>query len=69
VQNVDQINQITSRHIARILTQFEEANIPSVFRDAVKREMWYMADDIKYVVSPGKEKGKCSIINSISATI
>jgi hypothetical protein len=54
--NVDsQITAITNRHVARILSQLEEANMPAVCTAAVKREFWFLADDIKQVVSQKQE--------------
>jgi len=50
-----QITAITNRHVARILSQLDEANVPGVCLSAVKREFWFMADDIKQVVSQKQE--------------
>jgi hypothetical protein len=50
-----QITAITNRHVARILSQLDEANVPGVCLAAVKREFWFMADDIKQVISENKE--------------
>ena len=49
------ITALTARHVGKCLTQLEEAGTPRVCLDAVKREFWYLADDIKSVVSGKKE--------------
>ena len=55
MQVESQITTTTNRHVARIMTALEEAGIASVCTDAVKREMWYLHDDIQQVVSSSKE--------------
>ncbi len=52
----ERINAITSRHVGRCLSQLEEVGTPAVSMSAVKREFWYLADDIKQVVSQSKEE-------------
>jgi hypothetical protein len=51
-----QITAIAKRHIGRCLSQLEEAGTPEVCLAAVKREFWYMSDDIKQVVSKNEEE-------------
>jgi hypothetical protein len=55
MQVESQITSITNRHVARIMTALDDAGIASVCTDAVKREMWYLHDDIQQVVSSSKE--------------
>ena len=50
-----QITAITNRHIARLLSRLDEARVPFICLEAVKREFWFMADDIKQVISENKE--------------
>jgi len=45
------ITSLTSRHVARCLTQLSEANAPEIYKNAVKREFWFLSDDIKQVIS------------------
>jgi hypothetical protein len=55
MQVESQITTITNRHVARLMAALEEASVASVSRDAVKREMWYLHDDVQQVVSSSKE--------------
>ncbi len=41
------IDAICNRHIARILTDLEEANCPAIFRDAVKSKLQWLRSDLK----------------------
>jgi len=50
-----QITKATNRHVGRCLTQLEEAGVPQVCLDAVKREFWYLSDDVKQVLSESRE--------------
>lgn len=49
------ITKATARHIGRCLSLLEEAGMPQLYLDAVKREFWFLADDIKQVISESKE--------------
>ncbi len=49
------ITAITNRHVGRMLGQLEEARMPKICLDAVKREFWFLHDDIQQVVSDNKE--------------
>jgi hypothetical protein len=54
---VDQsITALTARHVGKCLSQLEDAGTPRVCLDAVKREFWYLHNDIQQVVSEKKEK-------------
>jgi len=55
----DQITSLTNRHVGRCLSQLEEANTPAVCLAAVKREFWFLTDDIKQVVRESKETNTC----------
>ena len=44
------ITSITNRHVGRILAQLDEANVPMVCLMAVKREFWFLHDDVQQVV-------------------
>jgi hypothetical protein len=44
-------NQLTKRHIARLLKKLECLNIPPVAFDAIKTEMFYLANDIVSLIS------------------
>ena len=41
------IHRITTRHIARCLSHLESVNVPSLVKDTVKRELWYLSNDLK----------------------
>ena len=40
------INALVNRHMARLLSELEDAGCPVIFRDAVKKELVYLRDDI-----------------------
>ena len=41
-----EIAAITNRHVAKILTKLKEINVPEIALDAVKKEMWFLTDDL-----------------------
>ena len=41
------IDKLTSRHIARLLDRVKEVGTPEIVLNEIKREFWYLADDIK----------------------
>ena len=43
-------HQLTARHIARCLSQLESVNMPSIVTETVKRELWYLSNDLKDLV-------------------
>jgi hypothetical protein len=40
------VDAICNRHIARLLTDLEEANCPAIFRDAVKSKLQWLRQDL-----------------------
>ena len=40
------LNAIVNRHIARLLTDLEDAGCPAVFREAVKSELVWLRSDL-----------------------
>jgi hypothetical protein len=42
-----EIENLTKRHIGRILSRLDEINISKIVKDSVKGEFWLMSDDIK----------------------
>jgi hypothetical protein len=42
----DDIIKITQRHVGRCLGQLEEAGAPKLHLEAVRREFWFLNDDI-----------------------
>jgi hypothetical protein len=40
-------DRIVNRHIARLLTELEEAGCPVIFREAVKSKLAWMRADLK----------------------
>jgi len=48
-------HRITSRHIARCLSQLESIQMPSIVTETIKRELWYLSNDLKDIVM--KETG------------
>ena len=45
--NKQRVEEITKRHIGRLLQRLDEINVPTIVKDAVKAEFWLMSDDIK----------------------
>ncbi len=44
-QEMKDVDRICNRHMARLLTELEEANCPSIFVEAVKTKLaWLRAD-------------------------
>ena len=43
-------HRITSRHIARCLSQLEEIEMPAIVTETIKRELWYLSNDLKELV-------------------
>jgi hypothetical protein len=39
--------RITNRHIAKVLSRLAELNLPAVVQDEIKRQMWFLSDDLK----------------------
>ena len=39
-------NAIINRHMARLLSELEDAGCPVIFRDAVKKELAWLRDDL-----------------------
>ena len=38
--------QLTNRHIAKVLSRLEELKLPSIVKDEVKRQMWFLSEDL-----------------------
>jgi hypothetical protein len=47
VNEVTETERIVNRHIARLLTDLERANCPSVYVQAVKSELTWLRSDLK----------------------
>ena len=56
----EEFHRITSRHIARCLGQLESVDMPSIVSETVKRELWYLSNDLKKLVmqEQGIENGQ-----------
>ena len=52
----DKITSLTARHIGRCLSQLNEAGVPEVCIAAVKREFWFLSDDVKLEISKNEEQ-------------
>jgi hypothetical protein len=48
----DQIDRITSRHIAKLLTRLGDTLAP-IQSSEIKRQMRFLADDLKQVIKKG----------------
>jgi hypothetical protein len=43
---VQERERITNRHIAKILTRLSQLNLPDIVQDEIKRQMWFLSDDL-----------------------
>ena len=48
------LNAITARHIAKAISHLDEVKTPRCAIDAVRREFWFLKDDIKDIVNQGE---------------
>jgi len=53
-----EFHRITSRHIARCLSQLEEIEIPAIVTETIKRELWYLSNDLKELVMKERVNGE-----------
>jgi len=51
---MQRIDQLTSRHIAKALFHLKEINTPQCAIEAVRREFWFLTDDIKTELNKGQ---------------
>jgi len=49
-------NKQTSRHIGKVLSFLENAGITEIIKEQVRKEMWFMHDDILEIVCAEKEQ-------------
>jgi len=54
-----EMNAIVNRHIARLMTELEDANCPAIFRDAVKSELVWMRQDLNEMKETNEGDEKC----------
>jgi hypothetical protein len=47
MNELTETDRIINRHIARLLSELEDAGCPVVFRDAVKSKLTWMRSDLK----------------------
>ena len=40
-------DKIVNRHMARLLDELEQAHCPVIYRDAIKRELVWLRDDLR----------------------
>ena len=43
----DRIDRICNRHMARMLSELEEAGCPAVFRDHIRSKLQWLRSDLK----------------------
>jgi len=44
--NIEVINKLTARHAAKALAHMVDVNSPKCAQDSVRREFWFLKDDI-----------------------
>lgn len=49
IKEKTEVNAIINRHIARIMTDLEDAGCATIFRDAVKGKLQWMRSDVNAV--------------------
>lgn len=47
----DKINQLTNRHLAKLLDKLDEINTPEITKDSIKSHFRWFSDDIKKLIS------------------
>jgi hypothetical protein len=47
------IIKATKRHIAKLQSTLDEINTPQIVMDQVRKEMWWLADDIEETICNG----------------
>jgi len=50
------INKQTSRHVGKVLSFLESAGVQQIVISQVRKEMWFLHDDILEKVCEGKDK-------------
>jgi len=45
-----EIENLTSRHIGRVLSRLDEIGISQIVKESVKKEFWLMSDDVKELI-------------------
>jgi hypothetical protein len=59
-----EMDVVINRHIARLLSELEEAACPVIFRDAVKSKLQWLRSDIMKELNEGERNGS-AITNGI----
>ena len=52
----ESVNKQTSRHIGKVLSFLKNVGITAQIKEQVRKEMWFMHDDIIEIVCPEKEQ-------------
>lgn len=47
-------NRITNRHIAKVLSRLSGVNLPLIVSDEVKRQMWFLSEDLVNMCQRGE---------------
>jgi hypothetical protein len=50
--------RITNRHIAKVLSRLSELKLPAIVSDEIKRQMWFLSDDLLNMCKQGGCDGK-----------
>lgn len=50
------IDRCVNRHIARLLSELEEANCPAIYRDAVKGKLGWLRSDLHELITKEPER-------------
>ena len=45
--------RITNRHIAKVLARLAELKLPAIVQDEVKRQMWFLSNDLMDMCKQG----------------
>lgn len=45
--------RITNRHIAKALSRLSQLNLPSIVCDEIKRQMWFLSEDLVNMCKQG----------------
>jgi len=56
MNELNDIDSVVNRHMARLLTDLEDAQCPAIFRDAVRSALAWLRKDLKERVSENAER-------------
>lgn len=50
--------KITNRHVAKVLSRLAEIKMPEIVLSEIKRQMWFLSDDLVTELQKGKSENE-----------